>query len=534
MHDPAADPLSAPRLDPERRRLAKGRAGRVRWDLWGPYLAERQWGTVREDYSARRRRLGLLPPRPCPLARLPLGRGRAARHQRRPGRLCFALALWNGHDPILKERLFGLTGPRRQPRRGRQGGLLLPRRHADPQLHAGALQISAGGVPLRRAGRRKPPPRTRDEPEYELLDTGVFAEDRYFDVVVEYAKAAPDDILIRISATNRGPERATLHLLPTLWFRNTGPGAATIDRARSCAPHQQQERRTTRLPTGARQPRPLGDYWLACAGAPELLFTENETNTQRLWGVPNASPYVKDGIDDAIVQRRAEAVNPERRRHEGRRPLPARARAAARAETILLRLRSDRRRLAAGRSLRRLRRRSFAARQREADAFYAPLAAGLDADDAARSSARRYAGLLWSKQFYHFDVAHWLDGDPAGPPPPAAAQARPQRRLAPPQQRRRHSRCPIPGSTPGTRPGISPSTASPLALHRPRLRQAAAGPAPARVVHASQRPAAGLRVGIRRRQPAGARLGRLAGLPDRRRRPAATPTAPSWSASSTS
>ena len=267
----------------EHQRLEEARAGK-KWRRWGTYLSERQWGTVREDYSRRRRRLGLLPAR-ARARRAPTAGARTAcsASATTAASSTSRVALWNGEDPILKERLFGLTGPGGQPRRGRQGALLVPRRDADALVRARALQVPAAPrsrtSELARAGARRRPRRDR---EPELLDTGVFDDDRYFDVRVEYAKDDVDDVLVRITVTNRGPERgAARRRCRTLWFRNTWSwDDRRRRRAASCVALE-----------------PLGDVHVVetRAGAPratsgstsrarsELLFTENETNAQRLW-----------------------------------------------------------------------------------------------------------------------------------------------------------------------------------------------------------------------------------------------------------
>ncbi|MBV9577157.1 MAG: glucosidase, partial [Chloroflexi bacterium] len=251
--------------------------------------------------------------------------------------------------------------------------------------------------------------RTRLDPEYELVDTGIFADDRYFDVVVEYAKADPTDLVIRISVTNCGPRTASVRVLPTLWFRNTWAWSLPVVETPSL----------TQVSDGVVEARhrEYGSYWLACEGAPELLFTDNETNAERLWGVPNRTPFVKDGIDSAIVHAQTEAVNPAR---HGTKMAAHYALSLAPGETRALHLR-----LAPSRSAR-----PFAdaalligQRAREADEFYASLPGAERLSDDDRSIQRQaFAGLLWSKQFYHFEVEEWLDGDPVGPPPPQERQ----------------------------------------------------------------------------------------------------------------
>ncbi|MHB8732968.1 MAG: MGH1-like glycoside hydrolase domain-containing protein [bacterium] len=398
-------------LDPERRRLADAHAGRAPWYRWGPYLSERQWGTVREDYSADGTAWDYFP------------HDHARSHAYRWGedgllgicdeqsRLCFAIALWNGADPILKERPFGLTSAE-----GNHGEdvkeyyFFLDNTPTHSYMRA-LYKYPQRAFPyagLVAENRR----RGREAPEYELIDTGVFDGDRYFDVTVEYAKAAPDDILIRITATNRGPEPAPIHLLPTLWYRNTWAWGLDDRRPELRADRGPQRPGEAWRVVRASHPT-LGDYRLACSGDPALLFTDNETNAERLWHVPNRTRYVKDGIHAAVVDGAADAVNPE---FTGTKVAAHYTMILAPRETrtVLLRLSKD----AGGPPFAGVAD-LFTARQAEADAFYRPLVPeGLPAD-ARQVQRQAFAGLLWSKQFYHYDVQRWLDGDPAGPTPPA-------------------------------------------------------------------------------------------------------------------
>jgi hypothetical protein len=393
----------------ERERLDEARAGGAAWRRWGPYLAERQWGTVREDYSADGDAWDAFPHDHARSRAYRWGEDGLLGISDEEGRLCFALALWNGADPILKERLFGLAGPE-----GNHGEdvkeyyFFLDNTPTHAYMRAlykypqRAFPYAALVAENRRRGKRNP--------EYELLDTGIFAEDRYFDVTVEYAKAAPNDLLIRITATNRGPGTAPLHLLPTLWFRNTWSWGDDHDFHGKPTLRARDGSSAYRL-IAASHPD-LGEYALACAGAPELLFTENETNAARLWGSPNASPYVKDGIGAAVVNGQREAVNPELVGTKAAAHY-ALMLAPGASETVVLRLvpalpadpfaEADR---------------VFAARRAEADAFYADLAAPGMSEDARLVQRQAYAGLLWSKQFYYYDVDRWLDGDPGTLPPP--------------------------------------------------------------------------------------------------------------------
>ncbi len=410
------------------------------WKKWGPYLSERAWGTVREDYSAYGEAWDYLPHDHARSRAYRWNEDGLAGISDDQQRLCFALALWNGRDPILKERLFGLTGPE-----GNHGEdvkeyyfyLDSTPTHSYMKMLYKYPQVAFPYADLAETNRR----RGKDAPEYELIDTGVFADDRYFDVVVEYAKAGPDDILIRVSATNRGPEVAELHLLPTLWFRNTWSWESAKRKAQST----ERPRLRSAEPVGefggpailAEHPD-LGSYVLACDAppasspqppAPRLLFTENETNLARLYGAPNATPFVKDGIGDAVVHDRAEAVNPEQTGTKAAAHYRLAIEPGATA-AICLRLRRGAGDLELGANngdyapspkpqapfadFEAI----FAQRRAEADAFYAALQPASLSDEARLIQRQAFAGMLWSKQFYFYDVDEWLRGDPGQPPPP--------------------------------------------------------------------------------------------------------------------
>ena len=395
-----------PTLDPERQRLAQNRDGAAAWKRWGPYLAARQWGTVREDYSATGDAWESFPHDQARSRAYRWGEDGLLGICDDQSRLCFSLALWNEADPILKERLFGLTGP--QGNHGedvKEYYFFLDSTPTHSYMKA-LYKYPQRAFPyedLIDENRR----RGRGQPEYELLDTGVFAGDRYFDVTIEYAKAAVDDVLVRISATNRGPDPAPLRLLPTLWFRNTW--ASGLDDRR---PVLREAKGNDGASVVHAMHADLGEYWLACEGAPPLLFTENESNAERLWGTPNRTPYVKDGIDEAIVHGTAGAVNPE---STGTKVAAhcALTIAPGATETVLLRLSAIRHDSPfAGATA------VFEQRRAEADAFYVSLIDAAASDDARSVQRQAFAGLLWSKQFYYYDVSEWLDGDPAGPPPP--------------------------------------------------------------------------------------------------------------------
>ncbi len=392
-------------MNAENKRLAEAREGRAAWMRFGPYVSERQWGTVREDDSASGDAWNAFPHDQA--------RSRAYRHgedglagicdDRQT--LCFALTLWNGRDPILKERLFGLANEE-----GNHGEdvkeyyyyLDSTPTHSYMRYLYKYPQAAFPYADLVREGGS----RSRHEPEYELVDTGVFAENRYFDVFVEYAKAAPDDILVRITACNRGPEAARLHLLPTLWFRNTwswsGGGPRPEIRAMDAQGRQALLARHTDPAEAARLP----GHVLVCDGDYTLVFTENETNTERLFGRKNASPYVKDAFDAFLVNGRAEAVNPAR---TGTKACAHYDLAVAPGDQAVIRLRlcASYSRLEEnpfGTAFENL----FARRIREADAFYAGITPARATPDEARIMRQALAGMLWTKQYYCFDVDAWL------------------------------------------------------------------------------------------------------------------------------
>jgi hypothetical protein len=401
--------------NPEQERLAQAHANTQPWYRWGSYLSERQWGTVREDYSPNGDAWNSFPHDHARSRTYRWGEDGLLGISDETSRLCFALALWNEADPILKERLFGLTGPE-----GNHGEdvkeyyFFLDNTPTHSYMKA-LYKYPQRAFPyedLLEENRR----RGRSKPEYELIDTGVFADDRYFDVMIEYAKVDPQDILIRISATNHGPDAAPLHLLPTLWYRNTwawGNGGSRPElRATESTPSNTE---TAKQGFVHANHASTGEYWLAYEQVekePQLLFTENESNLQRLWGVANRTPFVKDGIDDAIVHKATGTVNPagvgtKVAVHYSMLIAPGAT------ETVLLRLSStqfDAPFVDADEI--------FKMRQAEADRFYASYGAENMSEDARLVQRQAFAGLLWNKQFYHYNIQQWLDGDPAGPPPP--------------------------------------------------------------------------------------------------------------------
>jgi Mannosylglycerate hydrolase MGH1-like glycoside hydrolase domain len=387
----------------ERDRLVEVPHGRAPWRHWGPYLSERAWGTVREDYSADGDAWASFPHDHA--------RSRAYRWNEDGlagicddrQTLCLALAFWNGRDPILKERLFGLSGPQ-----GNHGEDVkeywwyidstpthswMRWRYMYPQAAFPYEQlVDVNGQ------------RGRDQPEFELLDTGVFDEGRYWEITADFAKAGPDDVLVRVRVRNAGPEQATIEVLPTLWFRNTwswgyDPTRPSIrlDGGELVAEHQA-----------------LGTCRLSGRGKPEALFCENETNELRLFGSQSPTPYPKDGINDHVVAGAA-TVNPAARGTKA--AFRYRLCVAAGAEALVeLRLRDGSGGIGSDFDA------VLAQREQEADEFYAELTPEGTPVGEALVLRQALAGMLWSKQFYHYDVLHWLQGDPAGPPPP------PQRR----------------------------------------------------------------------------------------------------------
>jgi hypothetical protein len=394
-------------------RLAED-AGRTKyWKRWGPYLSERQWGTVREDYSEGGNVWEYFPHDHARSRTYRWGEDGLLGICDRQGRLCFALALWNGRDPILKERLFGLTGPEGNHGEDvKEAYFYLDSTPTHSYLKA-LYKYPQAEFPYERLVRENRE-RGKADPEFELADTGVFDQGRYFDVTAEYAKAAPDDIAIRITVANRGPDDATLHLLPTLWFRNTwswgrdGEGHTGRPELRRAGPGRIEADHPT-----------LGRYELVADrsgrdGLPELLFTENETNLARLYGAANRHPYVKDAFHRAVVEGDAGAVNPAATGTKAALHYVLHVPAGTERE-VRLRLRTPHASPAFGPAFERV----LSQRIQEADEFYRDRLPEAASEDEARVIRQGYAGLLWSKQFYHYVVDHWVAGDPAHPMPPA-------------------------------------------------------------------------------------------------------------------
>ena len=373
------------------------------WRLWGPYLSERQWGTVREDYSGDGNSWQYFPFDHAHLRAYRWGEDGLAGWCDNQCRLCLSLALWNGRDPVLKERLFGLANP--EGNHGEDVKELYYYLDATPthsylKMLYKYPQQAFPYARLREENRR----RGRDQPEFELLDTGIFAGDRYFDVFVEYAKASPNDTLLQITAYNRGPSEAVLHVLPQLWFRNTWswrdselakPAISVVDKQAFLASH-----------------RGLGNYSLYADGTAEPLFCENDTNGHRVFGTPPVEGYFKDAFHEYVVEGNTSAVNP---RQQGTKAafhyvltIPAGG-----SQTVRVRL-ADKAPPAPFDDFDRV----VDLRRRESDDFYACLQRDLANDDARSVQRQALAGMIWNKQYYLYDVRLWLAGDPLQPPPP--------------------------------------------------------------------------------------------------------------------
>ena len=376
----------------EQRRLNDARESGIPWKKWGPYLSERQWGTVREDYSQDGNAWNYFSHDQARSRAYRWGEDGLAGISDDKQRLCFAVALWNGRDPILKERLFGLTNSE-----GNHGEdvkeyyfyLDSTPTHSYMKYLYKYPQAEFPYRDLVEKNRK----RSREELEYELLDTGVFDTDRYFDVFVEYAKEEPEDVLIRVSVHNRGPEEATLHLLPTLWFRNTWSWGQGVTRP---SLRQAAEGRVL-----AAHPE-LGEMTLHCEGRPELLFTENDSNSARLWGESNASAYVKDAFHEYVVSGKRNAVNPTRTGTKAaalyRLPVPA-------GGSRVVRLRLSRK--PADDAFATFDK-TFLSRSADADEFYDRITPPTLSADERRVHRQALAGMLWSKQYYYFDLDRWL------------------------------------------------------------------------------------------------------------------------------
>lgn len=393
-------------MSKEQQRLQEADEQGIAWRRWGPYLSERQWGTVREDYSASGDAWNYFTH--------DMARSRAYRWGEEglggisddKQLLCFALALWNERDPILKERMFGLTNSEANHGEDVKEYYFYldstPTHSYMKYLYKYPQRTYPYGDLLRVNGSR-----SRQEFEYELLDTGIFDEDRYFDVLVEYAKDSPEDLLIRISISNRGPDPAPLHILPTLWFRNTWSWYTDAQ-----APRLEQAGGPKGASVIAARQDELGDRYLYCQSAvgaeensPVLLFTENETNTERIFHVPNRTPYVKDGINNFVVYGQANAVNPA---HVGTKAAPHYKITVGGGETVVLRLRLTDAAPTQDNPFGSKFDATVDKRKQEADEFYESITPPGTDSERANVMRQALAGMLWSKQFYYYDVDLWL------------------------------------------------------------------------------------------------------------------------------
>jgi hypothetical protein len=382
----------------EQRRLNDARETGTPWKKWGPYLSERQWGTVREDYSHDGNAWSYFSHDQSRSRAYRWGEDGIAGISDDKQQLCFSVALWNERDPILKERLFGLTNSE-----GNHGEDVKEYyfyvdstpTHSYMKYLYKYPQLAFPYSDLVETNRR----RSREELEYELLDTGVFDEDRYFDVFVEYAKGDPEDILIQVTVHNRGPEAAAVHVLPTLWFRNNW----------SWGDAPKPSLRETAEGTVTATHHVLGERTLYCDGRPELLFTENESNASRLWGQPNPSPYVKDAFHEYVVAGREDAVNPARTGTKAaalyRLEVPAGG-----SKVVRLRLRAQTMADAFSSFDE-----TFDARLKDANEFYDRITPRSLSEDERRVHRQALAGMLWTKQYYYFDLDRWLDEHDAHP-----------------------------------------------------------------------------------------------------------------------
>jgi hypothetical protein len=385
--------------NPETARLEEARTSAVPWKKWGPYLSERQWGTVREDYSQDGNAWDYFTHDQARSRAYHWGEDGLAGVSDDQQLLCFSVALWNENDPILKERLFGLTNS--EANHGEDVKeyyfyLDSTPTHSYMKYLYKYPQAAYPYSNLIETNKR----RTRNDMEYELLDTGVFNENRYFDVFVEYAKQSPEDLLIQISVINRGPDAAALHVLPTLWFRNNWtwwPGTPK--------PSLKQIASRKGTQAVAASQAELGERYLYCAGDVPLLFTENETNNQRLFGTSNANPYVKDGINNYVVQGENNSVNPAKTGTKSSAHYQLKV-GAGETATIRLRL-SDLAPAAIGDPFKAFDA-TMQTRRSEADEFYKSITPPRVSEDEARVMRQALAGMLWSKQYFFFDVDFWL------------------------------------------------------------------------------------------------------------------------------
>jgi hypothetical protein len=406
-------------IDAEKRRIEESRNGVKDWRRWGPYLSERQWGTVREDYSPGGTAWDYLTHDQARSRAYRWGEDGIAGFSDSRQLLCLSVALWNGRDPILKERLFGLTNE--EGNHGEDVKELYYYLDAVPSYaYARTLyKLPQAAYPYQWLIDENARRRGSTAMEFELIDTGIFDDDRYFDIEVEYAKADVDDVLMRATVHNRGPEQASIHILPQVWFRNIWSWSAGIrkpslkDRGDGLALAQHDE---------------LGAYCIEFEAADRLLFCDNETNFGRLFGVSSAQGHFKDAFHEYVIGGRSGAVNSA---GEGTKAAALYLRTVPAGGNIIVRvrLRADHDRADSLFGFDDV----FTRRIGETDAFYAALQKGIADEDTRRIQRQAFAGLLWSKQFYHFNVREWLDGDPLQPKRPESRKhGRNQQQASPP------------------------------------------------------------------------------------------------------
>jgi len=397
----------------EKERLEATISQSIPWKKWGPYLSERQWGTVREDYSEGGDAWNYFTHDHARSRAYRWGEDGIAGISDDRQHLCFALALWNGKDPILKERLFGLTNSEGNHGEDVKEYYFYLDSTPTHSYMKYLYKYPQAGYPysdLVETNRR----RSKNDMEYELLDTGVFNDDRYFDIFVEYAKDGPEDILVRITAVNRGPDAAELHLLPTLWFRNDWSAWIAVSNRAAQKPILKQTEAAAGTCAVAAMHALLGKYILSCEGDVPLLFTENETNHELLFpGQKNESPHVKDGINNCVVQGNQGAVNPDKKGTKVAAHYHINV-GGGQTKVIRLRLSSsspDQKDKPFGKQFDEV----FVARLREADEFYKSVMPPSVSEDAAKVMRQALAGMLWSKQFFFFDGDNWLDEHHSNP-----------------------------------------------------------------------------------------------------------------------
>ena len=403
------------RTNAETQRLQETRANKIPWRKWGPYLSERQWGTVREDYSKDGNAWDYFSHDQSRSRAYHWGEDGLAGISDEQQLLCFGISLWNGNDPILKERLFGLTNSEGNHGEDVKEYYFYLDSTPTHSYMKYLYKYPQGAFPYDDLVTTNKE-RNRGDMEYELLDTGIFNTDRYFDVFVEYAKQSPEDILIQVSVSNRGPEPATLHVLPTFWFRNTWSWQAD-----STKPSMKQVITRKGIQAIAALHATLGDRHLYCDGETPLLFTENETNNERIFGTANASRYVKDGINNCVVNARPDTVNPQQ---VGTKAAAHYTITVGAGETATIRLRLSDLAHSALRDPFKGFGEMFETRRHEADEFYRAITPETVSKDEALVMRQALAGMLWSKQYFGFDLDTWLEEHGVNPINPGGTQIR--------------------------------------------------------------------------------------------------------------